>query len=188
MATSLDATLQSETKLLQSRTGWMCGVRAPSVGLDLEIIRSCFCPDMSAIVSFKRFLSVKALSPRSGKCLIVVLLCTFSCTLNFEHCQRRHTCVVLPGQGDSDGVTKARPCCRRMDSGEKWSGVRHLSINNRARPALQPSSVLWPAGRQIMAAQQTGTTPPRICTLPASSCYNYTQIKYNKCKQCKTIV
>ena len=116
-----------ETKLLQSHTGWMCGV---------------------VVVSFKRFLSVKALSPRSGEYLLPdYYACTFSCTLNFEHCQRRHTCVVLPGQGDSDGVTKARPCCRRMDSGEKWSGVRHLSINNRARPALQPSSVLWPAGR-----------------------------------------
>ena len=33
MAISLDATLQSETKVLQSqsRTRWMCGVRAPSV-------------------------------------------------------------------------------------------------------------------------------------------------------------
>ena len=48
MAITLDATLQSETKLLQSRTGWMCGVRAPSVGSDLEIVVSYFCPDMSA--------------------------------------------------------------------------------------------------------------------------------------------
>ena len=37
-----------ETKLLQSRTGWMCGVRAPSVRSDLEIVGSYFCPDMSA--------------------------------------------------------------------------------------------------------------------------------------------
>ena len=45
MAISLDATLQSETKVLQSqsRTGWMCGVRAPSVYSDLKIVGSYLC-------------------------------------------------------------------------------------------------------------------------------------------------
>ena len=44
MAISLDATLQSETKVLQSQscTRWMCGVRAPSVYSDPKIVGSYF--------------------------------------------------------------------------------------------------------------------------------------------------
>ena len=141
--------------------------------LDPTSVRTCQRMESTirwVIVSFKRFLSVKALSPRSGKCLIVVLLCTFSCTLNFEHCQRRHTCVVLPEQRAVMALQKHDPAA------DGWTLVRSGAECDTSALITAPAQLSSPApyfGRQvgqIMGRQQTGTTPPRICTLTASSC------------------
>ena len=103
------------------------------------------------------------------------------------HCVMHHNVWFCLGEGRMMASQKHDPGCRRMDSGEKWSECDTSALITA--PPSSPAPAPYFAGQigRIMGRQQTGTTPPRICThylatndhlatrdnfqCPASNCY-----------------